>query len=631
MKKVSRNWVVTAALLACAATLPAQVLAQTPQPESAPPIVALPQAEKVAAARVGAESVKSVGSETVNSPPDARPLPLLLRPEFRAAFATPLPAVNRVGVDVADQRPLSLREAIALALKNGKDIEVARDNVRIAEFDLAAARGVYEPRLFTQAFYERIETPAASFLSGSSGSSVSQQGFAGLLRFEGLSPKWGGNYRAEFSNSRQTTDSRFSALNPQFPTSLTLSYTQPLLRGRGFDQSRRVIEIAKKNLSLTDAQFRQRAIETITTVQRAYWDLVFSLRNLQVQRDTVRDARTQLEHNRRMVAEGVLAPIDVVAAEAQVASFEQNVYAALDDANRAENALKNQIAEDREADIWNVSLVPTDAADVGQAPPVELTTAMETALRSRPELQQSDVARAINEIEQRFAREQTRPQVDLVASYAATGLAGALVTSDGTNPFSASSEQLRQQINQITARINQLSPGEVLPLVPAPPAQTLPDVLVGGYGQSLANLAANRFNTVRVGVAINLPLKNRTAREQLGRTLVEGNRIKTQREQLEQLIQVEVRNALQATRTADARLRAATAQRAAAEQQYQSEQRKFEAAQSTFFLVLERQTALASARAGEVRAQTELNKAFAELHRATGNALEAQQVQVSAR
>ena len=92
----------------------------------------------------------------------------------------------------------------------------------------------------------------------------------------------------------------------------------------------------KKNLSLTDAQFRQRTIETITLVQRAYWDLVYALRNLQIQRDAVKDARTQLEHNKRLVVEGVLAPIDVVAAEAQVAGFEQGVYGALEDISRAE-------------------------------------------------------------------------------------------------------------------------------------------------------------------------------------------------------------------------------------------------------------------------------------------------------
>ncbi|MBC7930207.1 MAG: TolC family protein, partial [Rubrivivax sp.] len=406
----------------------------------------------------------------------------------------------------------------------------------------------------------------------------------------------------------------------QYPSALTFSYTQPKLKGRSFDQNRRAIEIAKKGLGLTDAQFRQRAIETITNVQRAYWDLVYALRNLQIQRDAVRDARAQLDHNKRLVREGMLAPIDVVAAEAQVSGFEQSVYSALDDVGRAENNLKNLIAEKREAAIWNVSIVPTDSVDL-TPPSVGLPEAMQAALRSRPELQSSDVAREINEIEQRFAREQTRPQVDLVASYGLVGLAGSLNTSAGANPFTASSAELRDRINELS-RINGLQP------LPDVPAQTLPGVLVGGEAQSLANLAANRFTNFRVGFTVNLPLRNTTAEAQYGRSLVERDRIRTQREQLEQLIQVDVRNALQLVRTAESRLRAAASARSSSEQQYASEQRKLDAGQSTVFLVLERQTQLATARGNELRAQTELNKAIAELQRATGNALEQNRVEI---
>src|SRR4030095_4669362 len=149
-----------------------------------------------------------------------------------------------------------------------------------------------------------------------------------------------------------------------YPTSFSLSYVQPLLRGLKFDNNRRQIEIARKNLSLTDAQFRQRAIETITNVQRAYWDLAFALRNLQVQRDAVRDSRAQLEHNQRLVNEGALAPIDVVAAEAQVAGFEQTLFSSLEEVSRSENNLKNLIAVDRKAEIWSLSIVPTDSVDL---------------------------------------------------------------------------------------------------------------------------------------------------------------------------------------------------------------------------------------------------------------------------
>jgi HAE1 family hydrophobic/amphiphilic exporter-1 len=182
------------------------------------------------------------------------------------------------------QRPLSLRDALSMALQNNKDIEVARENVRIAEFDLLGAKGAYDPHFSTSAFYERVESPVSSFLSGGQNGSTIDTGYTGTARLEGESPFLGGNYRFNFSSIRRVTNNQFTALSPQYPTEATFTYTQPLWRGLKIDNSRRQIEIAKKNLSLSDAQFRQRAIDTITNVQRAYWDLVFALRSLQVQR-----------------------------------------------------------------------------------------------------------------------------------------------------------------------------------------------------------------------------------------------------------------------------------------------------------------------------------------------------------
>lgn len=540
--------------------------------------------------------------------------------DYRANESQPLPPLSRVGVDTNEQQPLTLREAIALALANNKDIEVARDNVKIAEFDLLSVHGAYDPRLSAQSYYERIKTPAASFLSGAS-NAVETADFTATSRLEGLAPKFGGNYRLDFSSVRATSNTLFTALNPQYPTALTFSFTQPLRRGLRFDLPRRQIEVARKNLSLTDAQFRQRAIEVITSVQRSYWDLVFALRNLQIQRDSLNDARTQLAHNRRMVAEGSLAPIDVVAGETQVANFEQAEFSALEDVNRAENNLKNLIAENQRARLWNVSIIPTDQADL-TLPQVSLPDAMNAARQNRQELRQSDLAREINLLDQKLYRDQTKPAIDLVGSYGIVGNAGTLTAT--TNPFTSSSDQLR-------ARVNQLSVLNGLPPLTAPPATTFDPNLIGGYPQSLSNLGSNQFNNFRVGVSISLPLHNRTAEGQLGHSLVEGKRIATQREQLEQLIQVEVRNALQSLTTAEARLRSAAIARSTAAQQYESEKRKLDVGQSTVFLVLERQTALATARGNELRAQTDLNKAIAELQRATGNSLAANNVTVTVR
>src|SRR5256885_9531543 len=128
------------------------------------------------------------------------------------AHQKPLPELSRVGVDMNQQRPLSLREALSMALDNNKDIEVARENVRVAEFDLLGARGAYDPRLTTTTFYERAENPISSFLSGGQNGSTIQSNYTGTTRFEGQSPVLGGNYRLDFSSIRLTTNNQFTAL-----------------------------------------------------------------------------------------------------------------------------------------------------------------------------------------------------------------------------------------------------------------------------------------------------------------------------------------------------------------------------------------------------------------------------------
>ena len=153
-----------------------------------------------------------------------------------------------------------------------------------------------------------------------------------------------------------------------------------------------------------------------------------------------------------------------------------------------------------------------------------------------------------------------------------------------------------------------------------PPANTatVPTFLIGSYGQSLTNLFSSRFPTVRFGVQLELPLFNRKAEAQLALSREEGTQIKTRRQQLDQLIKVDVRTALQSVRTAEARLQASAEARNASEQQYESEVRKYNGGHSTTFLVLDRQVALKNARGVELKGQMDLNKAIAELDRATG-------------
>lgn len=542
-----------------------------------------------------------------------------IAPNYQAP-QRPLPSAERVGVDVSDQLPLSLNDAIRLALKNSNDIDESRIDVQIAEYNLKASRGVYDPLLSSENFYERATTPTSSSLGGGGASGdVTQTEMTGSARLGGFSPWAGGAYQLDFSSTRLTTTNQNVRLNPQFPTAFTLTYAQPLIRGLRFDLNRRNIEIAKKNLSLSDAQFRQRAIEIISRVEQAYWDLAFALRNLQVQIDAVKQARLQVESNQRLVEKGVLAPIEIVAATTQVTTFEQNVFTAQESVTLAENTLKTLILPDRTEAMWSRAITPVTPVSL-EAPRVPLEVAVKAALANRPDLAQLKTSADINQINVRYFRDQTKPQVDLVGTYASVGLAGTAVVANPNAVTSTSS---------LTARVNDLSVlAGLQPLPPSSSSSTIPPALIGGYGQSLRSLIDQSYPTTRVGVRISLPLRNRTAEANLGGALALGNRITDQFKQAEQLIEADVRNSLQAVRSAEARLASAAAARSSAEQQYSSEQRQFRAGTTTVFLVLQRQTDLLAASARELQAQTDLNKAISQLHRATGNTLTANNVAV---
>ncbi|MDT5293503.1 MAG: hypothetical protein QOJ76_383, partial [Acidobacteriota bacterium] len=566
---------------------------------------------------------QSVGVSGGIAPAELPTEPPPVAPNFEAP-ARPLPSAERVGVDMASQTALTLNDAIALALQNNNDIDGSRIDVQVAEYNLQAALGVYDMVFSSENYYESRTTPTSSTIAGGLNGSVTQKDLTGSTRLGGFSPRAGGSYQLDFSATRLMTNNQNVTLNPQYPSALTFTYTQPLLRGLRIDNNRRQIEIAKKNLSLTDAQFRQRAIETITQVEQAYWDLVFGLRNLQVQIDAVKQARAQLESNRRLVEKGVLAPIDLVAANTQVTTFEQSVYTAQEQVTRAENTLKTLILPDRSAPLWSRPLTPVTPVSL-EAPRVPLEQAVGAALKSRPELAQLQTNAEINQIDTRYFRDLTRPQVDLVGTYTGAGLAGSPAqTAGGTGGSTGSSAN-----TLLRARVNELSTLAGLPpLDSTTTGSTVPPNLVGGLTKSLSNLVGQDYPTYRVGVRVELPFRNRTAQANFGRTLAEGRRIQNQRAQTEQIIEADVRNTLQSLRSAEARLASAASARASAEQQYESEQRQFRAGTTTLYLVLQRQTELLAARGRELQAQTDLNKFIADFQRATGNTLEANNVAV---
>jgi outer membrane protein TolC len=538
----------------------------------------------------------------------------LLTASLTAADFQPPP---RIGI--ISQRPITLQEVISMTLANDRDIDSSRILNQEASYNVVGARGAYDPKIGFNGHRARQVTPTSSIIGGGANGKLTNTELYADPQLSGLLPWTGLSYKLDFASARQNSDSTFLTLNPQFPTSLNLNITQPLWRGLRFDDNRHRVAIAKKNNELTNEQFRQRVIELVTMATRAYWELDYAVRQYESQADAVRLAMQQKESNARQVEQGVLAPIDVVAADTQVATFEQSFYLAQDALARAENSLKELILPNRSDLLWSAALLPATPIEPNYNPaPIEESLA--AALKKRPEISEARIASDANSLDTRLYRDQTRPQLDFVGTFTSTGLSGHPVAV-GPNPITGSFQPFIDRVNVLSV-LNGLPPVDLSGLGSSSP----PAALIGGYSQSLSNLVQGNFPTVSVGVQMSLPIRNRTANSNLSVSVLEGKRLQNQQEQVAMAVLSDVRSSQQALAAANARFAAASRARASAEEQYQSEQRQFRAGTSTLFLVLQRQTDMIAARSRELRAQADLGRAIADYERSTGETLEKRKI-----
>lgn len=533
-------------------------------------------------------------------------------------------ALNRVGVQTSTTLPLSLDDAIRRALQNNNDIEIARDDIRLQETQLRSLRGFYDPTLNFTPTYSR---------NSSTGNKATNDFRANANITQNLGT--GGSYQFFFNNTR--TENSFTqaqltsgssgissgAAAGFYSTSTGFQLTQPILRNFGIDNNRRLIKIQKKRLQQSDADFRQQAIEVIAQVQRAYWDLVFALRDQQNRLANLNLAKENLRQVEAKIEAGAAAPLARAEVNTEVATREGELLSATQSVSTAENTLKTLLLREPTAAEWTATLVPTDRP-VYSDEPVDLTDALNDAKQNRPELRRLSLEKEINEIDLKYFKNQTRPQIDLNATFSLNGISRGL-TGDNTDQlvpqFTGNDEILRQRLNTLLPANSQIpNPNIIIPAVP--------DYLVGGFGQSLSNVFRSDAPNYSIGVTFSFPLRNRTAQANLAGARITQERIDAQTRSREQQVIAEVRNAVQAVETA--RLRVLTARRARenAEIQLEGERKLFEVGRSTTFLLFQRENALVNARNAEIRAETDYNKFLADLQRATSTTFSVNNIQV---
>lgn len=551
-------------------------------------------------------------------------------PEQTARPVPPLPDITRLGVTSDNVLSLTLNEAIRLALENNNDIEVARNDVKFNETTLLSLEGIFDPVFTFNPQVTRIKQSQQSSLGGAT--NLTQTDFQNNASILKQFSTGGGNYEFFFNNNRRTTNSSFNQLNPVYSSSFGVTFTQPLWRNRSIDRNRRDIRIQRKRLEQSDADFRRTTIDVIAQVQRAYWDLVFALRDQQNRISNINLTRENLRRVEAQIAAGASAPLERAEVQTELANRESDLLIASQNVSISENNLKQLLLRETTAPQWTAQITPTDQPSFDAAP-VNLNDAIEEAKTNRPELQRLRLQREISDIDIQFFNNQTKPRIDLQSTFATTGLAGSPVRATGTTgslPLIFGNTQTNADaflLDQVNFIRNNLGLGNaVVPLVAGDDGTVTTSNLFGGYGRALRNLFGFDTHNIVVGVTIQIPFRNRTAEANLAGARIQRTQLEASTRLQEQTVIVEVRNAAQAVETARRRVLAARAARENAELQLAGEQRLYQVGRSTTFLLFQRENALVNARNAEVRAETDYNKALADLQRATSTTLRSNNV-----
>ncbi len=486
---------------------------------------------------------------------------------------------------------VSLKDLTKLALQNNLDIAISDTNEELYQKKLLQAYGPYDPTVSLTLGARTTNQPNTNLTNQSTqGSSNTTKLDTWNFQFTQNLPT-GGGITATLNSNRADTNQVFALFNPQYNASTSIQLTQPLLRNRQIDQNRGLIKLANLDVKINDSQFKQTVTNTIASIQSSYWDLVFAIRNYDIQRDSVKLAQVTVDQNREKVRIGVLAPIEITVAQADLASRMVDLVSAQQTINVAENNLRSTISSDRNSEIWKKTIVPSDSADFAEYK-VDLDSAVNTALQNRPELQQYDLQMQENEINYNVESNQKKWQLDAVGSFGTVGVAG--------------------------------------PQTFAPTGQPIIDPsFVGGVGTAYQTLFTQGLKNWFVGFNVQIPLRNRSLEGQLGQLSVQKKQLLMNRKNQEQKIAVQIRNAVEDLENNKQKVETAKVARQLAEVQLDAETKRFKAGTSQNFLLLQRQHDLTAAQGAELQALVAYKKSIITLQQNMYTLLESNDFQIA--
>jgi outer membrane protein len=471
-------------------------------------------------------------------------------------------------------RRLSMDDAVTFALEQNLGIRIQRLDPQVQDLAIAQAKSSWTPQLSTTVGRSSNNSPTTSILTGTAAAVTTGRFATGTTLNESL--PWGGSYSVNWNNNRVTTSDPSSLFNPQLNSNFSLNYSQPLVRNRTIDQIRQLVENSVKLRDLSDIQLQQVVTGTMRNVRNAYWDLAYSINNLKAQQQSLALSQQSLKDNQKRVEIGTMAPIDIVQAQAEVASNEQGVIIAEANIKTAQDNLRALILDPSTPEFWNVSFEPTDAPSF-EAQAIDVDAAVRNALDKRSDLKSAKNSLAQSDINIRFARNQILPDVNAQVTYGAIGVGGT---------------QYQRGLDALTGTTSLVVAG------------------TRGYGSALGDLFQSAFPNWTVGVQFGYPLGRSTAEANLARARLQYDQSQTQLKSLEVQVATQVRAIARNVQTNQQRVRSARASRELQEKKLEAEEKKLAAGMSQSFFVFQAQRDLSLARTAELLAISDYNKSL---------------------
>jgi len=520
---------------------------------------------------------------------------------------------------------ISLQDAVDLALQNNLAIVIERYVPWLAEASILHTLGggsptsgpvealgtipvpSFDPILTSTMSLDDRRVPVNNpFIAGTGGSNTVGT-FTTLTTHSAISDfaytqgfHTGTSFAATFNNQRGSSSSQSNFFSPFVQSNFIFLASQELLNGFGLLANEHYIRIAKVNKNIADQQLAQQVITSITAVGNAYWELVFARGNVDVAKEEITLADKTYSDNKKQVDVGTLAPLEIVQAEAQVATAQQALIVAQTTVLQDQLTLLNLIAKDPNAPfLRNIEIIPTDAADV--APPevekLPLDDLVREAIMKRPDVVQAKLQIQGDDINVRATKNALLPTLTLSGEYATEGLGG-------------------------NAKPSCVPPAGSTTCVPPPP-------IFSGLPTALNQEFSGVYPEYNAQLALTIPIRNRAAQANNVEAILTQRSDEANYQQIVNNAATDVHNAQITLEQARITLAAAVKTRDLDQQTLDAEQKKYQVGASTLFNIVSDQNILAAAESAEVRARVNLVEGKVNFDRAMARTLEVYNITIA--